>query len=173
MAASDGQVKFMNSLLGQRVVPEALRTLALQRAETDTPKKFSDVIDMLKGCPYPPKPVLAAGWYLVDGTVYRVQKSKGSGNNYAKVLRDGALVYEPGAIFKLPLDAKVVTLQEALAYGLKHNHCIFGGHPLSAAKSVTLAIGPVCAKREFGLTQTQLIKAQQEFNAAHNMEVLV
>jgi hypothetical protein len=73
------------------------------------------------------------------------------------------MVYDPGAIFKLPLDAKPVTLQEAIGYGLTHNQCIFGGHPLSAVKSVLLAIGPVCAKREFGLTQTQLIKAQQDF----------
>lgn len=167
MAASPKQIEFMHKLLTQRVVPPAVAELVtdLSTDKKMTPGKFSPWLDKLKGYPFPPRPTLGEGTYLVGDDVYQVATSKRTGKAYAKVLRDGGFEYDPGAIFKLPLDAQPVTLQQAIGYGLKHNRCIFGGHPLTAVKSVTLAVGPVCAKREFGLTQSQLIKAQQAMSA--------
>lgn len=167
MGASPKQVEYMEKLLTQRVVPPAVADVVIAHS-TDpkmTPGKFSPWLDKLKGYPWPAKATLGPGTYLVGDEVYQVVKSKSSGKAYAKVLRDGGFEYDPAAIFKLPLDAQPVTLQQAIGYGLKHNRCIFGGHPLRAAQSVMLAVGPVCAKREFGVTQAQLIKAQLALTA--------
>jgi Family of unknown function (DUF6011) len=163
VGASPGQVKFMEALLVQRVVPQKLRERALARAATDTPKQFSGIIDDLRLCPWLPKPTLGIGTYLVEGIVYKVVKGRQRGKLYAQVLKDGSFTYESGALFRLPLDSQPVTLQQALSYGLAHGQCIYCGHSLTAVKSLLLAIGPVCARRELGLTQVQLVKAQQVF----------
>lgn len=106
-------------------------------------------------------PDIAEGTYLFEDQVYQVQKSKLSGKKYAKVLKHGKFTYDPGAIFRLPADAQTVTIAEAIQWGLRFNRCIHCGRQLEKADSVLLAIGPVCAKRHHGLTQKQLIAAQQ------------
>ena len=159
MAASTAQADFADKLIKERVVsPEMLNAVAVAKAAM-TPKQFSDIVTTLLALPKAAVAVLEPGTYYVNEKVYQVVSSK-AGNPYAKVMDEaGKFVYDKGAIYKLPADAKRVTVQEAIAYGLKFGHCVHCGHGLKKEDSILLAIGPVCAKREHGLTQKQLIAA--------------
>lgn len=106
-------------------------------------------------------PAVEPGIYQTpDGSLFKVQKSKGSENLYAKKLtriggqrltEPGEIVhwefqYAPGAIRVLRAEQKL-TLDEAKQFGIKYGVCCVCGAFLKDAKSVANGIGPVCAKR--------------------------
>lgn len=88
------------------------------------------------------------GMYQVaSGTIYRVQRSRESGNLYAKVLNVlGGFDYEQGAMSKFSASDKM-TLEQAQAFGVATGLCCVCGAFLTDAKSVARGIGPVCATR--------------------------
>lgn len=105
--------------------------------------------------------VTEPGMYrTADGTIYKVQESKTSGNLYAKVLRmiggkrlveTGEKVrfdfeYAPGAVRTLKASERM-TLDEAKAFGIEYGFCVVCGAHLKDADSVAAGIGPVCAGR--------------------------
>jgi len=90
----------------------------------------------------------AAGVYRDDSGVYRVVKSRQSGNLYAKKLnlKTGGFDYASGAIYRLR-ETHRLTLEQAKAIGQETGICIVCGAFLTDPKSVERGIGPVCAKR--------------------------
>ena len=89
-----------------------------------------------------------AGVYRNESGVYRVVKSKQSGNLYAKKLNlaNGGFDYVSGAIYRLR-ESDRLTLDQARAIGQETGVCIVCGAFLTDPKSVAAGIGPVCAKR--------------------------
>lgn len=90
--------------------------------------------------------VTEAGMYrTADGTIYRVQASRGSSRLYAKKLGErGGFTYEAGAIFRIsPADR--MSLAEAMAFGVASGVCCVCGAELTDPRSVSRGIGPVCA----------------------------
>ena len=61
---------------------------------------------------------------MLDGEVYRVVVSRGSGRLYALLLVEapGAFEYAPGAVRRLSEDT-LMTLEEARDYGVRHGVC--------------------------------------------------
>lgn len=95
---------------------------------------------------------LEAGIYLVDGTVYKVQKAiHGSGNMYAKVLVTDApgvahFDYAPGAIRKIRPENRM-NLDQAKEYGAVYGVCCNCGRTLTDESSIEAGIGPVCSRK--------------------------
>lgn len=120
MAASEGQVKFMETLFAQRAVPDNVRAHfeSLSKADEMTPGKFSSVIDMLKGMPYADadKPLLTEGIYMTPDGPVKVQRSKGSGKCYALTYEpmSGRWDYAGGLIYRLEMDTPRATVQDLL-----------------------------------------------------------
>lgn len=90
-----------------------------------------------------------------DGTIYKAQRSRESGNVYAKRLvvveRDGApadvsFVYERGAVSKLSAET-LMSLEDAKAFGALYGTCCVCGATLTDETSIALGIGPVCGAR--------------------------
>lgn len=109
-----------------------------------------------------PKPVVAAeslseGMYrrAADGEVFKVQKSKTSGNLYAKQLtiytdengtKSGSFEYAAGAIRTLKASDRM-TLDQAKAFGHEHVVCCACGRTLTNPESIAAGIGPICGGR--------------------------
>jgi hypothetical protein len=105
-------------------------------------------------------PVVDEGMYQHERDIYRVQRSKTSGNLYAKRLVDISgnrlsesdvvvnweFQYDPGAIRTLRSSERM-TLDQARLFGIQYGVCCVCGITLKDAKSVQAGIGPVCAKR--------------------------
>lgn len=96
---------------------------------------------------------LEVGIYRVEHAIFKVQKSRETGNLYAKRLvipqRAGlkaTFVYAAGAIRTLTV-ADRLTVEQAKALGHQYGICVVCGAELSDPKSVAAGIGPVCAKR--------------------------
>lgn len=108
----------------------------------------------------PTTSITEEGMYQHDGSIYRAQKSKTSGNLYAKRLvpingarlNDEDIVvgwefqYDAGAVRMLKPEDRM-SLDEARLFGNKYGVCCVCGITLKDAKSVAAGIGPVCAKR--------------------------
>lgn len=109
----------------------------------------------------PTTSVTEPGMYrTADGTIYKVQAAKESGNLYAKrldviggkrLVETGEKVhfdfeYAPGAVRDLRADERM-TLDEAKAFGVEYGICCVCGLRLKDADSVAAGIGPVCMKR--------------------------
>lgn len=104
-----------------------------------------------------PKPVVAAeslseGMYrrAADGEVFKVQKSKTSGNLYAKQLTVsdgvGSFEYAAGAIRTLKASDRM-TLDQAKAFGHQTGVCCACGRTLTNPESIAAGIGPICGGR--------------------------
>jgi hypothetical protein len=82
-----------------------------------------------------------------EGDIFKVQRSRESGNLYAKRLDliEG-FIYEAGAIRNLkPSDR--MTLDDAKAFGVQYGICCVCGALLTNEVSVAEGIGPVCGGR--------------------------
>lgn len=100
-------------------------------------------------------PVTDVGLYRNpnNGTIYKVQKAKTTGNLYAKKLvlvdRYGdkpkvTFEYAPGLRFLKA--AWKMTLDEAEAFGALYGQCVRCGRTLTVKESVAASMGPVCRK---------------------------
>lgn len=143
--ASDKQVAFLHTLISERVFGGAVDFATLTSAEA------SSLITELLNSPRKSgaERVSDEGMYRnAEGEIFRVQRSKESGNLYAKRLDiiDGGFVYEAGAIRNLkPSDR--MTLDEAKAFGVEYGICCVCGAFLTNEVSVAEGIGPVCGGR--------------------------
>jgi hypothetical protein len=155
MPASVRQLSYIDSLLEQKEMTEAQREYLLANANEHP----SLVIDTLKDFPYKRVAVRAIepGIYYVNGEIYKVQISQTSGRAYAKKLdpEDG-WVYDPSYIKAIPEGAQPPTFEEMFQFGRMFGICGNCGKTLSDPDSVYAKIGPVCAKRLYGLTPKQL-----------------
>ncbi len=145
--ASDKQVAFLHTLISERVFEGAVDFATLTSAEAsslitellNSPRKSGAVVER----------VSEEGMYRnAEGDIFRVQKSRQSGNLYAKKLDifDGGFLYVQGAMrFIKPSDK--MTLDEAKAFGVQFGICCWCGATLTDPVSVEQGIGPVCVKR--------------------------
>jgi hypothetical protein len=140
--ASDKQVAFINSLLGERVFSGEVDFANL------TSKMASDLIGQLLNAPKQASSILSVGMYrTADGEIYRVQESRETGRLYAKHLDlINGFEYAPGALRTITAGDRM-TLEQARAFGVETGFCCVCGIFLTDPKSVANGIGPVCAKR--------------------------
>jgi hypothetical protein len=164
-AATERQIAYATRLATEADMPGDQRTAMLGIIPAMSKTAISALIDGLRTLPKIPRqaePVKAEiseeGIYLLGDAVYKVQRSKTSGNLYAMALAsDGRFAYDRGAIFTLRREgAAPATLEDAIAYGLRTGRCCCCGHDLTHPDSIATGIGPVCAKRRYGATPRQL-----------------
>lgn len=170
--ASDKQKSFLRNLITDRELDAGERTMMVRTLEQEmlSMRAASNAINFCLGRPRKPlavepaaDPVTDVGMYHVGETFYKVQRSRQSGNLYAKVLvvdvpavrdDDGHLLagacchfdYAGGMIFRLTASQRL-TLDEAKAFGVAYGTCCVCGALLTDPKSVALGIGPICIKR--------------------------
>lgn len=153
--ATEKQVAFAMRLIAERIQdPEGEAQLAMQeRLVAATKAEASAIIDGLLSMPKPYKaqenaPTEQGIYRTEDGTVYKVQQARSSGNFYAKRLNveTQKFEYEAGAIRKVTA-ADRLTLEQAKEFGHQFGVCINCAATLTDPKSVEAGIGPVCAKR--------------------------
>jgi hypothetical protein len=144
--ASDKQVAFLHTLISERVFEGAVDFATLTSAEAsslitellNSPRKSGAVVER----------VSEEGMYRnAEGDIFKVQRSRESGNLYAKRLDliEG-FIYEAGAIRNLkPSDR--MTLDDAKAFGVQYGICCVCGALLTNEVSVAEGIGPVCGGR--------------------------
>jgi hypothetical protein len=147
--ATAKQVSFIQTLVSERVYAGVVEfnnltvggASSLIEALLKSPRKVA-------GRPVASDRVTEVGMYqLSSGAIYRVQRSRESGNLYAKALNVlGGFDYEQGAMGKLSASDKM-TLEQAQAFGMETGLCCVCGAFLTDAKSVARGIGPVCAGR--------------------------
>jgi hypothetical protein len=157
------QMAFIQDLLATRVISDDVRSWAEDRMYDDP----SGVIGSLLTCPKPAKNVrqIDDGIYYVNGMIYKVQHSQTTGRPYAKRLdpREGWL-YDPSYLSEIPDGAKPPTFEEMFAFGFTYDVCGNCGKLLTDPESVHAKIGPVCAKKLYGLTPKQLrLRADAEY----------
>lgn len=118
---------------------------------TVTAKATSAPVDHSKpGTGQPLTPVTTDGMYLLNGTIYKIQRAvHGSGHLYAKelVIHEGAnaiFEYAPGVIKKLHAEDKM-TLEQAKEFGHLYGVCCKCGATLTDENSIAAGIGPICA----------------------------
>lgn len=154
------QRAFIERLLGERVADAEFRL----RVESDdlTSREASDAIETLLAAPRVgnPEGVTEEGIYESSGVIYKVQRSKESGNLYAKRLVEiggqrvtdaGTFLnaeyeYVPGVLFKLRATDKL-SVERAEELTLRYGMCIRCSRYLKDAKSVLRGMGPVCASK--------------------------
>lgn len=82
-----------------------------------------------------------------DGSIFKVQAARGSGNLYAKLLLDGGgFAYAAGAINSLGEDDRL-SLDDAKAFGRETGICCCCGAELTNPDSIAAGIGPICAAK--------------------------
>lgn len=125
--------------LSEKQIRAALNTLSRYQRNAEHPRSASD-------------PVTETGIYRNDKGVYRVAKSRQSGNLYAlrfvpdAPTRSERFVYEKGAVFALTASDRL-TLAQAVELGAQHGLCVVCGAELTDPTSIERGIGPVCAKK--------------------------
>lgn len=168
--ASDKQVSYLRSLLDKHETPaDSADTLRARLELGDVTKgQANEYIEFLKLCPQKSAattggtPVTEPGLYEHAGLIYKVQRSKTSGNLYAKVLDtsvDQALrltaagttirasyTYAPGAFRQIDASNRI-TGDRANELSIIFSNCLVCGRTLTAAQSVARSIGPVCIGR--------------------------
>jgi len=143
--ATPRQASFITSLVTERGYAEAIDFGTLTSAEA------SNLISQLLAMPKLANAnrVSEQGVYRnAEGTIYRVQASRETGNLYAKRLNTVTekFEYEAGALRNIKPSDKM-TLAEAKAFGVETGICCVCGRFLTDPTSVAEGIGPVCASR--------------------------
>lgn len=168
--ATPKQVGFIQRLLDEKVVPTDAADRLRERISQGTLTKdiASPSIEWLLAQPRKPLdpatlsrvPVTEPGIYEHNEKIYKVVRSKTSGNLYAKVLTmtigeakrltaagstvKADYVYAPGAFREIDASNRI-TGARAEELSIVFNSCIVCGRHLKAADSVRRGIGPVCA----------------------------
>lgn len=152
--ASEKQVNFLTRLLSEKAITDEQRS-KIGDPSTLESKAASRVIDWLikqpgaAGADAIARQNLASldvGMYSKDGEIYRVKRSKTSGNLYATILMGSSFEYKVGVIRTLTPEHRM-TLEQAKAYGVQTGVCCVCAAVLTDPKSIAAGIGPVCAGR--------------------------
>lgn len=173
--ASQAQISYVRSLMGQKLMSEDLRERAQNVVDGTAYKAYaSEVITELKQCgprlaegmKVSANPVTELGLYFLDGSVYKVVRSQMSNKLYAKKLdtETGNWNYDAGYFQSLNADLKL-TQEQAELFGSMHNRCACCGAWLEDIISVAYFVGPVCSKKYFGITRSRSKKALAEAQA--------
>jgi hypothetical protein len=144
---SEKQIAFLSTLASERIHEFAIDFATLTSGEASnlitsllaSPRKVGGSVER----------VSEEGMYRnAEGDIFRVQRSRESGNLYAKKLDilDGGFIYVQGAI-RLIKPSDRLSVEEAKALGVQYGFCIVCGILLTDPKSVEQGIGPICIKR--------------------------
>ena len=141
--ASEKQVSFIESLLKKKDYDFQPSVRSLTKPEA------SKLIEALIAMPDGSSELVPEGMYrrTADSAIFRVLTAKTSDNRYAKKLdqENGGWLYEKGAIYSLKR-SEAMTLEQAKEFGVRSGICCVCARTLTDEKSVSLGIGPVCAK---------------------------
>lgn len=157
--ASEKQIRFIDSLLSERRVPEGWEKPSVLTGGRNG--SASSLITWLLAQPRKPredKPQPELGVYVMsDGTLVLAQPNKAGTNVYTKRFVDSGLRvrdergdwargdWEYAPEFKRQLgSARKMTAAEAKAFIVRYGKCPRCSHKLKAAQSVERGIGPVC-----------------------------
>ena len=136
-------------LRSARFPPTGSARLLLEMWDFDRTRETATVlIDALMALPRVEKAPAPSGLHVLDGEVYRVVVSRGSGRPYALLLVEapGAFEYAPGAE-RHPSEDTLMTLEEARDYGVRYGVCAACGRTLTNPESIEYGIGPICRTR--------------------------
>jgi hypothetical protein len=146
MNATEAQTRFLSTLMAERV-----HSFSDVRLADISKSQASAMIEELLASPRLQTVTFEAtvGFYVREGQVFRVQKSKNSGNLYAKALVTEEFgrahwEYAPGVVKSLK-DSQRLTLDSARDLGLAHGVCVICGRTLTNPESVDAGIGPICS----------------------------
>lgn len=100
---------------------------------------------------------LDEGFYLVNGTLYKVVTAKHGGKYATRRGENGGWIFDRGAIRAITPDQKV-TAEQAVQHGLATGICLFCNAELDDRDGLgrIVGVGPVCARNHLGMTQRQL-----------------
>lgn len=141
--ATEKQIAFITTLMQEREhnIAEDVDLTTLSGGYA------SNLIEALLASPRKSQKAVEEGFYMVEGAVYRVVRSKSSGNPYAKRLKihagSGAWEYVPGGMARL-VNAEKLTVDVAKKMGAHYGVCVVCGRTLTNPESVDAGIGPVC-----------------------------
>lgn len=166
--ATDGQIRFINSLLSERGLSlDTACIMIFSHDDVEIERGYggtaSQMIDALKDMPRPERerpaaPDLDAGMYKVGQEIFRVKISKSSGKPYAEILchdmimngnyADAAVWFEyaPGSVRKITPEHRM-TLDQCAEFGLLFGTCCVCARTLTKPASIAKGIGPVCEKK--------------------------
>lgn len=173
LLASAAQLRFLSTLLAERVSVNGFNVRVAQRISSGTLTKVdaSKAITFLKAqdkvgteapttvaTPTTAAPVatveVTEGYWLVGESVYKVTTSRSSGKLYASKLlppaegdSKGAWEYTPGALYTIRQGGVELTLEAASKLGQVHGYCCRCGRRLDKPSSIEAGIGPVCATK--------------------------
>lgn len=151
--ATPAQKSYIDSLLIRSGLSAHDARLPLPVSASLTTVGASVLIQFLKTLePVAPKRVAvdAEGVYRRGNIIYRVKRSRQTGNLYAMTLNmdstEKIFRYEKGAIYQISQSDRL-TLAQAKDIGHSYGFCVVCGRLLTDERSVRQGIGPVCAKR--------------------------
>lgn len=152
--ATEKQINFIFKLLYERGIDAADLP---EDPNLMTKAAASQTIDKLLALPKVGKaaaPEPDEGFYIVDGTVYKVQVAvHGSGKKYAKVLvpgeygAKGTFEYVGRKPFKMLTPDAKLTLEKAKELGHLYGMCCVCGATLTKESSIEAGIGPICGSK--------------------------
>ena len=144
---SEKQAAFITRLLSEKDISDETRAKIGDPARLES-KSASNLIGWLLARPTQTRAdaVTTEGVYLNGTAIYRVKRSKTSGNLYAQRLVGTQYAYEAGAIRSLTASMRM-TLEQAKTYGQQTGTCCVCAAVLTDPKSIAAGIGPVCANR--------------------------
>ncbi|AXH68935.1 hypothetical protein SEA_SPARKLEGODDESS_256 [Streptomyces phage SparkleGoddess] len=156
MDASEKQIAFIRSLIGQKYSPEsAAGHIANLDAHGISKRDASVMIETLKSLPPYMSPeekarreAITEGFYRVGDDFIRVKVSRSSGNPYGMLLNKQThkFEYAPGILRGVNPDNRL-TLEDAAEYGINSGWCLICSKELTKEESIKRGIGPVCAKK--------------------------
>lgn len=88
---------------------------------------------------------ITEGMYVKDGRIFKVYFNQANTCLLVKELIDERFEYVGSAQYKLPRDAKRMTLDEAKTYGKLTGTCCMCSRKLTDESSIEAGIGPICA----------------------------
>lgn len=141
LTVNAGDNPFLKSLLSQWERNATLSDRQIEAVERNMTRKANT------------NPATEEGMYrTADGTIYRVKRSRNTGNLYAMRFRPEAMTrgtrfeYERGAMATIQATDRM-TVADAQSVGLQFGICCVCGALLTNAQSIANGIGPVCAGR--------------------------
>lgn len=167
--ATDGQIRFINSLLSERGLSlDTACIMIFSHDDVEIERGYggtaSQMIDALKDMPRPernaPEPVeLEAGMYKVGQEIFKVKISQ-AGRPYAQILCHDSILngnyadaavwfdYEPRLIQRYGITPEHrMTLDQCAEFGLLFGTCCVCARTLTKPASIAKGIGPVCEKK--------------------------
>lgn len=142
---SPKQQSFLKSLMAQLNLTESDIN---NRSYASVSDAISELLKETKSMPkvMVKKESITEGMYKVGERIFKVQRSKTSGNLYAKELNGNSFEYAQGAMRIIKAEHRM-TLEEAKAYGKATGQCCVCGRELTNEESITNGIGPVCSSK--------------------------